>query len=481
MYHYIGRQASIKQLIDIKKKKSASIVVLTGRRRIGKSRLVKEFCKDLPFLSFSGLPPEEGVTAQDQRNEFARQLSQQTNTPYIETADWGVLFSLLANAVSKGEHYVLLDEISWMAHDDPLFLAKLKNIWDEQLCENSKLTLFLCGSVSSWIERNIISSTGFFGRISLKICLDELSLSESAQLLNIIGFKRSPLEKIMYLSVVGGVPWYLEIINTNLNAEQNIMRLCFSRHGLLVDEFQKIFNDLFKKEAPIFTKIAACLIDGPKTFDEIVNCTGYANSGSLSEHLNNLETAGFIQRHYRWDFKTGKFARLSKYYLTDNYIRFYFKYIEPRLLTIRKTEQSDLDFTTLPGINSLLGLQFESLILHNRKSLLEWLNIRTSDVVCDGPYFQRKTTKQQGCQIDYLIQTRLKTLYVIEIKFSHRLINKSVIHEVEEKIHKLKLPKGFAVVPVLIFAGDLSDSVADSDFFLHMIDIAEVVAKDTST
>src|SRR5207253_10040343 len=119
-----------------------------GRRRIGKSRLVKEFALSTKakYYRFSGLAPEPKISAQDQRNEFCLQLCQQTGLPELMLDDWTKCFTLLAEKVKAGRIIILLDEITWMATDDPTFLSKLKNAWDLYFSQNSKLMLILCGS-----------------------------------------------------------------------------------------------------------------------------------------------------------------------------------------------------------------------------------------------------------------------------------------------------------------------------------------------
>ena len=149
-------------------------------------------------------------------------MSQQTDIPEVYSDDWSKLFSLLASKVKQGRIVIFLDEITWMAHGDATFLSKLKNAWDRHFKKNPKLILILCGSVSAWIEKNIINSTGFFGRISLDLTLQPLSLPSCNNLLNTLGFKRSVMEKLMILSVTGGVPWYLEQVNPKYSAADNI-------------------------------------------------------------------------------------------------------------------------------------------------------------------------------------------------------------------------------------------------------------------
>ena len=124
-----------------------------------KSRLATEFAQGSAFHSFAGLAPEPGMTAQDQRNEFTLRLSHQTALPDVKLDDWSKIFMLLADKVKKGRVVLLFDEITWMAHGDPAFLSKLKNSWDLHFSQNPQLILILCGSVSAWIEKNIMQRT----------------------------------------------------------------------------------------------------------------------------------------------------------------------------------------------------------------------------------------------------------------------------------------------------------------------------------
>jgi hypothetical protein len=475
-FPFIGRKAELQRLEDLLKKKTASLVVIKGRRRIGKSRLAEEFARGKQFLQFSGLPPVVGVTDQDQRDEFSRMLSQQTGLPEIKTDDWGKLFALLGEKIQSGRVIVLLDEISWMGQNDPHFLAKLKNAWDLSFKKNDQLILILCGSVSAWIEKNILSSTGYFGRISEKITLNELSVQECNQLLTTLGFKRSAMEKLVALSLTGGIPWYIEQINPAYSAADNIKRLCFQPDGILVDEYRHIFHDLFGKKGAIYEKIAGFLAKQNGEYKEIVAATDYASSGALTEYLNDLQTSGYIEKYPSWDLSTGKENNISFYRLTDCYLRFYYRYIQPRKNKILRGELSDMNVATLPAWPTIMGLQFENLVLNNRKWLHEKLRIRPEDIVASNPYYQRATKKRPGCQIDYLIQTRLKTLFVCEIKFSVRTIDATVIKEVQEKIQRLSIPRGFACVPVLIHCHEVSDEVATAGYFFECINFGEFLA-----
>lgn len=472
---FVGRATELKALEALSARGIASLVVIRGRRRIGKSRLIEEFSRGKKILNFMGLPPTPQTTAQDQRDEFSVQLSRQTGLPAIKTEDWSHLLLLLADKLKTGQVIVLLDEISWMAHGDMNFLGKLKSVWDQHLKKNTELIMILCGSVSSWIEKNILSSTGYFGRVSLKITLEELSLPHCNKLLTEIGFQGSAYEKFMLLSIMGGVPWYLEQVSSGLNAIENIRALCFEKDGLLVEEFTRIFHDLFNKRGALYRHIVEILAEGKMEYASIVKKLNYHNSGSFSGYLDELIISSFLARDYTWLVSSGKRAKLSHYRLRDNYLRFYLKYIEPKRDLIESNMYSDISLSALPGWDCVMGLQFENLVLNNRTLLNKILGLNTNDIIYANPFFQRKTEKQAGCQIDYMIQTRYQTCYICEIKFSRDQLSKTIIKEVQEKIARLSIPKNTVCLPVLIHIGGVSERVLEQRYFFKVIDFTELL------
>lgn len=469
---FIGRNEELKKLKGLLNKKTASLVVIRGRRRIGKSRLAAEFASQSSsvYYRFSGLAPEQKITAQEQRNEFTLQLSQQTGLPELVLDDWTKCFMLLAEKVKTGRIIILLDEITWMATGDSTFLAKLKNVWDLYFSQNPQLILILCGSVSAWIEKNIMNSTGFVGRVSLELVLRELSLSESNELLDVLGFRRSLYEKILYLSLTGCIPWYLEQINPTISAENNIRQLCFEPNALMIKEFERVFNDLFGKRGDIYRKIVSTLAKENKDYSGLSEAIAYPKGSALTDYLAELISSGYVKQYYSWELKTGKPGKLSQYRLSDNYLRFYFRYIASKISSIEKGRYTNIHLANLAGWKTVLGLQFENLILNNRMVIIEALGIHPEEIVADDPYFQRPTKQHKGCQIDYLIETRAQTCFVCEIKFSESP-SSNVITQMENKISALSLPRGFAALPVLICFGEVSEESTLHEYFYKIISV----------
>lgn len=473
---FLGREHEFKLMTNLMNKRSASLVVVSGRRRIGKSRFITEFGKNYNFYSFVGLPPSKANTAMEQREYFAKRLSQHFAMPMVNHDDWADLFWHLADRVKNtGKTVVLLDELSWMAQGDESFLGKLKTAWDEQLKINSQLILVLCSSVSLWMEENIIKSTGYLGRPSLHLHLGELSLPLCNQFWGKYSQQISAYEKLKFLSVSGGVPRYLEEIRPKLSAEENIKELCFDKRGILFQEFENIFSDLFKSNSERYAKIISILASGDKEYGEICDRLGTQPNSVISGYLEELEKAGFISRDHSWNIKTSNPMMISRFRLSDNYLRFYLKAIEPNKQRIVSDEYIDASVQNIPAWDSIIGLQFENMVLNNRKKIKSLLNIQPGDTLIDGAYFQRKTTKHPACQIDYLIQTKFNTLYVCEIKFRKNKIDKDVIEECQRKIDALKVGAGYSYRPVLIHVNGVQDSVIESEFFAAIIDFAELL------
>ncbi len=245
--------------------------------------------------------------------------------------------------------------------------------------------------------------------------------------------------------------------------------------------FDYIFSALLQRKSEYYEKIIELLNDRPLEQTEILERLNIKTGGSISSYLNELVVSGFINRDYAWQIITGEVSKLSKYRLSDNYLRFYLKYIKPNIEKIRNGQFKKHSLNILPGWSSIMGFQIENLVLNNRDQIKEQLEIYPDEIVFDNPYFQRKTARQKGCQIDYMIQTKHGNLYLCETKFSRNIIRKDIINEVEEKIKSLSIPRNFSIKPVLIHASDVHDDVIDSDFFVKIINMSSFFNKEKSS
>jgi AAA+ ATPase superfamily predicted ATPase len=330
--------------------------------------------------------------------------------------------------------------------------------------------------VSAWITENILNNTGFVGRDSWDILLEELPLHHCNRFWGKAGDRVSAVEKLTLLSVTGGVPKYLEELDPGLSADENIRRLCFQREGMLFRDFDQIFSDVFGKRSEGYKAIVESLARGSRTVSEISAVLGKERSGHMSGYLQDLVLGGFLARDAVFDPKTGRATRTEKFRLRDNYARFYLRYVAPRRDSIEKGLLRGLSLDQLPEWDIVLGLQFENLVLNNLSALTRHLGLERTPLLAAGPYSQRATVRKKGCQIDLLIRTK-HALHVVEIK-RRKSIDLSVVDEVREKVLRLPSDRNLSVRTALVYEGTLDPRVETEGYFDFIIPFARFLKGD---
>jgi hypothetical protein len=478
MKPFIGRSQELADLEATARLPGAKFIVIKGRRRVGKSRLAREFARrhgDMATHYLTGLPPSETGSAQAELDNFASQLSREFKIPKPRADDWDELLWHLADRVAGGNAILILDEINWLGHGDPQFSNRLWRLWETNLSELNNFILILSGSLAGWIDDKFSSHTGYLGRISWNMTLDELPVPEALQFFGTRRARLSLYEQLKLLLVTGGIPRYLEEIDPRQTAEDNIKRLCFSQAGLLFNEYDQLMNDLFRRSNRICREIVEALCERPLTLEELRGKLGRQKSGALSGYVEDLVKAGFLMWHHTWNPRTGRPSSRYKIRIIDNYVRFYLKTIRPAADRIKA------GLNTLPAnLYGTLGLQFENLVLKNRRLVLSVLGVDPAEIVREGPYFQNQTTKHTGCQIDYLVQTR-HSLYVVEIKLSRAEIPLAVVQEVKKKVDALITPRHLSIRPILVHVNGVAESVKEADYFDKILDFGALAGNTRST
>ena len=467
---FIGRKSQLDKLDALWRKPRASFAVVSGRRRIGKSTLVEEFARRsrCRFVEIAGLPPAKGMTNQIQIDNFCERLAAETGSPQAKADCWAKAFDALVAAVdSRAKTIVFLDEISWMGKYDPAFAGVLKTAWDTKLSRKPKLILVVAGSVSAWIQENIQHAKGYVGRISLDLTLSDLSLRECLGFWGRKAGRTSTREILDILSVTGGVPKYLAEIDTGLSADENVRRLCFDPDGYLYGDFNRIFDDVFDATVASKRRIVTALADGAASVSELAEKFECDPNGHLSADLKELTVAGFVAASEGLNPKTGRAMREVRYRLSDNYTRFYLKYVMPKKAAIESGAFRYAPLDRLPGWNTVMGLQFESLVLNNFASLAPEIGLVGKSVDSVAPYFRRGTRGGEGVQIDMLVQLP-KCVYVVETKRRND-IGVEIEAEVQDKINRLPIPKGKSVKTVLVYDGTIAPELEEDGFFDFLV------------
>ena len=335
--------------------------------------------------------------------------------------------------------------------------------------------LVVCGSVSPWITKNILRNKAFVGRPTLNLVVGELPLRDCVRFWGKRAARTSASDMFDVLSVTGGVPKYLELMNPRLSPAENLRALCFTPGGILVDEFDDIFTDVFEGKGTVKRRILECLGSGSFSGKELAEMLDVENNGHFLEDLEELKLAGFIARDGGVNPQSGARSRLFRYRISDNYTRFYIKYIAPNKDLIEKGLFRFTDLEQLPGWQSILGFQFECLVLNNISGLLRRLGLERTLLVSAAPYRRAAHARGEGCQIDLLIQTR-RTVWVVEFK-RRREIGREVIDEVAEKVKRLGIGRRVPVRTALVYSGHLSPAVEADGFFDAVVDAADILSE----
>ena len=477
---FFGRETILSQLDELWGRKTAALVTCRGRRRIGKSTLIEHFAQlsGARMLAFEGFAPEPGMTNEDQLIAFSRQFAEQCGRGYQEFTSWFEAFKALGGVIRDGERTVLLlDEISWMGKYDLMFPSELKYAYDKRFHDLQELVVVVCGSVSSWINKNILANTGFVGRVSMDVIVPELTLSECVNFWGERKNRVSADEMTDILSVTGGVPRYLEEVKPELSADENIKRMCFRPNGYLFRDFNDIFTTVFSARSPLKRAVLVRLAAGSASGAELAENLGVARNGQFSEMMEELEMAGFVAADSGLNPENGKRSKEIRYRLRDNYSRFYLKYVEPHTAEIVSGRYEFVSLENLPEWPVIMGLQFENLVVNNFKSLLPYLHLKGVQIFSAAPFRKFKDDTERGVQIDLLVQTR-KSVVVVEIKRQSE-IGESVEAEVAEKIRRLDIPAEKSVRTALVYSGRLTKCVRGNGYFDSLVSISELLGQST--
>jgi len=473
---FYGREDLMDQLMGLWSKRVSSLVTCRGRRRVGKSTLIRHFAEKshARFIKIEGERPDSMTTRETELTAFAEQLAAQVGCDRTPTPDWLSAFVRLAHEVSDRERTViLLDEVSWMAFGEERFANILRTAWENYLKPHDRLIVVVCGSVSSWIKEEIIDNGSYMGRRSLDVHVPELPLRDCIRFWGRDAERWTVNEIIDVLAVTGGIPRYLEELQTSLSAAENIRRLCFMPNAVLRTDFDEMFRDVITREPKYTARVLRCLVDGRKSVSEIAAMLGVEKSGRITNAIVQLVEAGFAAPDAGRNPETGADIREVRYRLRDNYTRFYLKYVDPVTDMVDRGAYVFAEMSQLDGWDAVLGFQFENLVLNNYRTLLPLLHMERVLVESAAPY--RKVGESgAGLQVDLLLQTKASYV-VVEIKRTRQKLGREVIDEVREKCRRLKHPKNVILRTALVHAGELSRTVESDGYFDAIVSASDLL------
>jgi hypothetical protein len=470
---FVGRTGELRLLESALASDKSELVVIYGRRRIGKSALVAQFLQDKPHVfAFEAL---EDASTQAQLSHFARGLAALLKEPLLEETvfkDWDRAFGYFTRNVlsadrDKAKYIVHFDELQWMAAGKGALVSLLKYYWDNHW-KSRRVMLILCGSVSSFMINNVIKSKALYGRTTVEINLKGLQPCEAAAML---GKKRSDEELLKYILVFGTVPKYLELVDTKRSFNENMNTLCFSKTGVMVNEVEKIFHSQFRKPQT-YIKIIQQLIGGMHTAKEMSELTGIVSGGGLTEYIENLINADLVTSCIPFDKKEG--AKSTKYAISDEFLHFYLKYMKPNSRLIAGARSSKVfETVSKSSFDSWLGFSFERFCRKHAGHLASIMGF-ADEMLLAEPFFKKG---DEGFQIDLIFKRSDKVVVVCEIKHSVNRIATVVIPDVERKCRLLKIPRGYTLQKSLISLYGPDTALADSRYFDYSVTLNDILGR----
>ncbi len=407
----IGRhreKAIIQSAIDSNKSEFISIY---GRRRVGKTFLIRTFFNNNFFFQASGIA---NIDFQQQLINFNTSLQKVNNNSQLEVAkDWFSSFQQLSKLILRSRKLtkvIFIDELPWFDTANSNFVQALEHFWNSFASARDDVVLIVCGSAASWMINKIINNRGgLHNRVTRRIKLEPFTLNECNNLLRARNISLDNYQIARLYFAFGGIPFYWDEVEKGLSADQNIQNICFSPNGLLRNEFKNLFPSLFsnsdrhKKVVQALTKKSRGL-----RRDEIIKHTGLANAGSTTRILNELEESGFIRKYSTF----GKKERFSLFQLVDFYTLFYLKFIEK---SSKNADNYWLNSFDSPKFRAWSGYAFELLSLVHIQQIKNALGISGIESTA---YSWKSKNNTNGTQIDLVIDRKDMVINICELKFS---------------------------------------------------------------
>lgn len=418
----IGRKKEQETLNEILRSTQAEFLVAYGRRRVGKTFLISEFYMAQNCLYFEAIGIEKG-SLETQLNEFSKSMKEAfdigfdiaTPTSWMKALE--TLTELIDKSKSKQKVVLFFDEFPWMATARSGLLKALGYYWNKHWSRNKRVKLILCGSSASWIIKKILHNKGgLHNRTTYEMNLAPFSLSETNDFLASKKIKLQPDRLLELYMAIGGIPHYLNRVKRGVSIQANINQLCFHQRAPLLDEFDKLFDSLFK-HAQTYKEIIREIAKhrygvGRSILAKQLKHT--TDGGTLTNRLNDLEAAGFIK-----EFTPITNEKRGVYYrLIDEYCDFYLKWIEPERKSLLMSDDNNqywMRKSNSPAYSSWAGFAFESICYKHIGKIREAIDIQSAYRVGTWRYASTKID-QPGAQIDLLFECDDGVTYLIEIK-----------------------------------------------------------------
>lgn len=427
----VGRKRELQQLQMIVESPKSEFLAIYGRRRVGKTFLIREFFEYKFDFQISGLA---NANTSQQLFNFHVSLSRQYSVSYEHAPNnWLEAFQRLIDyleGIEKDTKKILFfDEMPWLDTKKSDFVMGLEHFWNSWASNRKDILLIACGSAAAWMINELINNTGgLHNRVTQKIKINPFCLKETEELLERKNGVFDRYQIVQIYMALGGIPYYLDAIRSDLSATQNIQNLFFEQSSLLRNEFSNLYRSLFRKHK-IYETIVETLSTKTEGLQrgEIIKLSKVASGGTLTKVLNDLEESGFITSYISLDGK----AKNTIFRLSDFYTSFYFRFIKENKY---RGENVWINLLDNPLHRTWQGFTFEQICLSHTSQIKKALGIsgiQSSDSSWKGSYGEK------AAQIDLLIDRRDQVINICEAKFSMSkfIIDKDYSEKLREKVN----------------------------------------------
>ena len=467
----IGRKQELATLRGLCDAPKSAFVAVYGRRRVGKTYLIRQAFSNNFTFQVSGLANVN--TAQQITNFYVALQKHDANMTAAMPSNWFYAFQILIAYLEKqpeGKKIIFIDELPWFDTHGADFIAALEHFWNAWASARQDIILITCGSAASWMINKLLNNTGgLHNRVTKRLRIAPFTLSECKAFLAAKNAAYGHYQIIELYMVLGGIPFYWDEVETHLSPAQNIENICFSENGLLRTEFNNLFNSLFKN-ASKHLEIVNILAQKAKgmTRSELITALGKTNNGHITTLLEELEESGFIRKYAPF----GKKTKSSLYQLVDFYTLFYLRFIKDTPLF---DEQNWLNAIDNPKYRAWSGYAFEQVCLSHTACIKKALGITGIQTMTAS---WQSNNAQNPAQIDLVIDRRDQIVNIFEIKFSINTysIDKKYAETLRHKIDAFKIETGTRKAIFLSFitsfglkANQYSMSLVQNDFTMDIL------------
>lgn len=467
---FVGRKEEIHSITEAAVSGEASIIVVYGRRRIGKTELIEHTLQNRNLLKIEGV---DGGDMQAQMLRALYQLSTSLGDPHIshmQFPTWLAFFDFVADKISQGQWTLYLEEVQWLAEYKSELIADLKYVWDNKFRHNPELLLVLCGSSPSFMINQVIHSKALYNRSIYEINLTEFSLREAQEFLK----KRSLAEIMDAYLTVGGIPEYLTRLNKHSSIQIGICEQSFKKNSYFSNEKSRIFISSFANSThyeAIINYLSQVKFANKKDFEKQLKIKA---GGNLTTVLTDLELCGFIERYIPYQADSN--SNLVRYCIADSYLRFYFKFIFPLAHRIQQGDFNNAPFHALnrESYQKWLGFSFERFCRKHSQLIAKIVGFSAVQYK-SGAFFNRSTIKEdKGYQIDLIFERADRVYTVCEIKYTQTKVGIEVIEDFEKKLLHVPDKESKTIEKILISANGASESLIARRYFDRIITLEDL-------